>query len=117
MALRRTLSSRIDLISLSRLLDEAELDARELFITRRITIVGCGSAYIAGCLGAHLIEQLARIPVHVEPASEFCYRNPLIDEDTLYIAVSQSGEMLKCMSARQNRLVDRVTRRDNRHAP
>jgi glucosamine--fructose-6-phosphate aminotransferase (isomerizing) len=98
-ALRRTLSSRIDSISHSSLLDEAELDARELLITRRITIVGCGSAYISGCLGAHLIEQLARIPVHVEPASEFCYRNPVIDEDTLYIAVSQSGETFDTIQA------------------
>jgi glutamine---fructose-6-phosphate transaminase (isomerizing) len=98
-ALGRTLSGRIDSISHSSLLDEAELDARELFITRRITIVGCGSAYISGCLGAHLIEQLARIPVHVEPASEFCYRNPVIDEDTLYIAVSQSGETFDTIQA------------------
>jgi glutamine---fructose-6-phosphate transaminase (isomerizing) len=98
-ALLRTLGGRIDSISHSRLLDEAELGARELFTTRRITIVGCGSAYISGCLGAHLIEQLARIPVHVEPASEFSYRNPVIDEDTLYIAVSQSGETFDTIQA------------------
>jgi glucosamine--fructose-6-phosphate aminotransferase (isomerizing) len=98
-ALRRTLGSRIDSISRNGLLDEAELDARELFVTRRITIVGCGSAYISGCLGAHLIEQLARIPVHVEPASEFCYRDPVIDEETLYIAVSQSGETFDTIQA------------------
>jgi glutamine---fructose-6-phosphate transaminase (isomerizing) len=98
-ALRRTLGSRIDSMPHISLLDEAGLDARELFITCRITIVGCGSAYISACLGAHLIEQLARIPVHVEPASEFCYRNPIIDDDTLYIAVSQSGETFDTIQA------------------
>jgi glutamine---fructose-6-phosphate transaminase (isomerizing) len=98
-AVRRTLGGRIDSISQRSLLDEAELATRELFITRRITIVGCGSAYISGRLGAHLIEQLAHIPVHVEPASEFCYRNPVIDEDTLYIAVSQSGETFDTIQA------------------
>ena len=51
--------------------------ARELLEIRRVKILGCGSAYIAGCAGAHLIEQLARIPAHAEPASEFRYRNPV----------------------------------------
>jgi glucosamine--fructose-6-phosphate aminotransferase (isomerizing) len=98
-AVRRTLSGRIDSISHGGVLDEAELPARELFITRRITIVGCGSAYISGRLVAHLIEQLTRIPVHVETASEFCYRRPAIDEDTLYIALSQSGETFDTIQA------------------
>jgi glucosamine--fructose-6-phosphate aminotransferase (isomerizing) len=97
-AVRRTLSGRVD-SSHSSVLDEAELLARELFITRRITIVGCGSAYISGRLVAHLIEQLTRIPVHVETASEFCYRKPAIDEDTLYIALSQSGETFDTIQA------------------
>ena len=64
-------------------------------------ILGCGSAYIAGCVGAHLIEQLARIPAHAEPASEFRYRNPVIEPDTLYIAVSQSGETFDTLAAVQ----------------
>jgi glucosamine--fructose-6-phosphate aminotransferase (isomerizing) len=75
--------------------------ARELLEIRRVKILGCGSAYIAGCAGAHLIEQLARIPAHAEPASEFRYRNPVVEQDTLYIAVSQSGETFDTLAAVQ----------------
>jgi glucosamine--fructose-6-phosphate aminotransferase (isomerizing) len=77
------------------------MDARELLEIRRVKILGCGSAYIAGCAGAHLIEQLARIPAHAEAASEFRYRNPVIEQDTLYIAVSQSGETFDTLAAVQ----------------
>ena len=59
------------------------------------------AAYIAGVMGAHLIEQLARIPCQAEPASEFRYRNPVIEMDTLYIAVSQSGETFDTLAAVQ----------------
>ena len=59
---------------------------------RRVKILGCGSAYYVGQIGAQLIEELARIPADAEPASEFRYRNPVIEPDTLYVAVSQSGE-------------------------
>ena len=75
--------------------------ARELLEIRRVKILGCGSAYISGCIGAHLIEQLARIPAHAEAASEFRYRNPVIEQDTLYIAVSQSGETFDTLAAVQ----------------
>src|SRR5262249_39285951 len=78
-----------------------ELAARELLEVRRIKILGCGSAYIAGALGAQLIEGLARLPAHAEPASEFRYRNPVIEPDTLYIAVSQSGETFDTLAAVQ----------------
>ena len=64
-------------------------------------ILGCGAAYIAGVMGAHLIEQLARLPCQAEPASEFRYRNPVIEMDTLYIAVSQSGETFDTLAAVQ----------------
>jgi glucosamine--fructose-6-phosphate aminotransferase (isomerizing) len=67
-------------------------DAREARAIRRVKILGCGSAYYAGQVGAQLIEELARIPADAEPASEFRYRNPVVEADTLYIAVSQSGE-------------------------
>ena len=75
--------------------------ARELLEVKRVKILGCGSAFIAGAIGAHLIEQLARIPAHAEPASEFRYRNPVIEQDTLYIAVSQSGETFDTLAAVQ----------------
>src|SRR6266851_2739946 len=54
-----------------------------------------------GGIGAHLIEQLARLPAHAEPASEFRYRNPVIERDTLYLAVSQSGETFDTLAAIQ----------------
>ena len=63
--------------------------------------LGCGSAYYAGQMGAVLTEELARIPSDAEPASEFRYRNPVVDPDTLYVAVSQSGETLDTLMAVQ----------------
>ena len=68
---------------------------------RRIKILGCGTSYHAGLIGAGLIEELARIPADAEPASEFRYRNPVVDPDTLYIAVSQSGETYDVLAAVQ----------------
>jgi glutamine---fructose-6-phosphate transaminase (isomerizing) len=100
-AVRRTLSGRLEPRFSTAHLGGIELAARELLDVRRIKILGCGSAYIAGCMGAQLIEQLARIPAHAEPASEFRYRNPVIERDTLYIAVSQSGETFDTLAAVQ----------------
>src|SRR5262249_33410851 len=68
------------------------LGPRDLRTFRRVKILGCGSAYYVGQIGAQLIEELARIPADAEAASEFRYRNPVIEPDTLYVAVSQSGE-------------------------
>jgi glucosamine--fructose-6-phosphate aminotransferase (isomerizing) len=75
------------------------IDAREARAIRRVKILGCGSAYYAGQVGAQLIEELARIPADAEPASEFRYRNPVVEPDTLYIAVSQSGETHDTLAA------------------
>jgi len=77
------------------------LDARELRAFRRVKILGCGSAYYAGQLGAIAIEELARIPADAEPAAEFRYRNPIVEPDTLYVAVSQSGETVDTLMAVQ----------------
>ncbi len=73
-------------------LDGLNLSPRELRAFRRVKILGCGSAYYVGELGALMVEELARVPAHAEAASEFRYRNPIIEPDTLYVAVSQSGE-------------------------
>jgi glutamine---fructose-6-phosphate transaminase (isomerizing) len=100
-AVRRTLSGRLEPRFQTTHLGGIELAAHELLDIRRIKILGCGSAYISGCVGAHLIEQLARLPAHAEPASEFRYRNPVIERDTLYIAVSQSGETFDTLAAVQ----------------
>ncbi|MBN3930365.1 glutamine--fructose-6-phosphate transaminase (isomerizing) [Streptomyces verrucosisporus] len=91
-AVDRVLRGRIDDRFATVRLDGLNLDAREARGVRRVKILGCGSAYHAGLIGAQLIEELARVPADAEPASEFRYRNPVVDPDTLYIAVSQSGE-------------------------
>ena len=66
---------------------------------RRIVIVGCGTSWHAGLVGEYLFESLARIPVEVEYASEFRYRNPIIHEDDIVIAISQSGETADTLAA------------------
>lgn len=66
---------------------------------KRIIIVACGTSWHAGLVAEYLIEDLARIPVEVEYASEFRYRNPIIDEDDIVIAISQSGETADTLSA------------------
>jgi glucosamine--fructose-6-phosphate aminotransferase (isomerizing) len=66
---------------------------------KRIIIVGCGTSWHAGLVGEYLFEDIARIPVEVEYASEFRYRNPVINEDDLVIAISQSGETADTLAA------------------
>ena len=66
---------------------------------KRIIIVGCGTSWHAGLVGEYLIEEFARLPVEVEYASEFRYRNPIITEDDLVIAISQSGETADTLAA------------------
>ncbi|MEV4560210.1 glutamine--fructose-6-phosphate transaminase (isomerizing) [Kitasatospora sp. NPDC049285] len=100
-AVERTLSGRLDERFATAHLGGLNLDARELREIRRVKILGCGSAYYAGEMGAQLIEELSRIPAHSEPASEFRYRNPVIEADTLYVAVSQSGETYDTLAAVQ----------------
>lgn len=66
---------------------------------KRVIIVGCGTSWHAGLVGEYLIEDLARIPVEVEYASEFRYRNPIISEEDVVIAISQSGETADTLAA------------------
>lgn len=66
---------------------------------KRIIIVACGTSWHAGIVGEYLIEELARIPVEIEYASEFRYRNPIIYEDDIVIAISQSGETADTLAA------------------
>jgi glutamine---fructose-6-phosphate transaminase (isomerizing) len=100
-AVRRALSGRLDARFHTAHLGGLNLDAREAREFRRVKIIGCGSAYYAGLMGAQLIEELARLPADAEPASEFRYRNPVVEHDTLYIAVSQSGETYDTLAAVQ----------------
>lgn len=96
---RQTLSGRLDERFSTARLGGLNLEARDLIGIKRITILGCGSALYAGMAGASMIESLARIPVVAEPAAEFRYRNPVIEQDTIYIVVSQSGETFDTLAA------------------
>ncbi|WP_069811240.1 glutamine--fructose-6-phosphate transaminase (isomerizing) [Streptomyces sp. TP-A0874] len=100
-AVDRVLRGRIDDRFATVRLGGLSLDAREARGVRRVKILGCGSAYYSGQIGAQLIEELARVPADAEPASEFRYRNAVVDPDTLYIAVSQSGETYDTLAAVQ----------------
>jgi glucosamine--fructose-6-phosphate aminotransferase (isomerizing) len=100
-ALRRALRGRLEDRFATARLGGINLDARELRAIRQVKFLGCGSAYYAGQMGAMVIEALARIPADAEPASEFRYRSPVVDPDTLYVAVSQSGETIDTLMAVQ----------------
>jgi glucosamine--fructose-6-phosphate aminotransferase (isomerizing) len=98
-AVARALLGRLDDQFATARLGGIEVTARDVHAIRRVKFLGCGSAYYAAQLGAGLMEELARLPADAEPASEFRYRNPVIDPDTLFIAVSQSGETLDTLGA------------------
>ena len=91
-SVERMIRGRLDERFSTARLDGLRLDPRELRGFKRVKILGCGSAYYVGQMGACMIEDLARVPADAEAASEFRYRNPIIEPDTLYVAVSQSGE-------------------------
>lgn len=76
------------------------IDHRDRFVNaRRIIFVACGTSWHASLIGEHLVESICRIPVEVEYASEFRYRNPIIREDDIVVAVSQSGETADTLAA------------------
>ncbi len=74
---------------------------RKIMNARRIIIIGCGTSWHAGLVGEYLFEELARIPVEVEYASEFRYRDPILNEEDIVLAVSQSGETADTLAAIQ----------------
>jgi glucosamine--fructose-6-phosphate aminotransferase (isomerizing) len=71
----------------------------EIRAVKRIIIIGCGTSWHAGLLGEYMIEEKARIPVEVEYASEFRYRNPILEDNTIVFAISQSGETVDTLAA------------------
>ncbi len=75
------------------------LEEDELRDIKRIVITACGTSYYAGLIGEYLLEEHARIPVEVEYASEFRYRNPIVEDGTMVIAISQSGETADTLAA------------------
>ena len=80
-------------------LDELRMSADEIRALKKITVIACGTAYHAGLVAKYAIEKWAKIPVDVEIASEFRYRDPIIDAGTLVIAISQSGETMDTLMA------------------
>lgn len=96
-AVKATLAPRIKNGTI--VLDETELTAAYLKSVNKIVITACGSAYYAGCAGKYAMEKLCRVPVQVELASELRYSDPLIDEHTLLIVLSQSGETADTIAA------------------
>lgn len=80
-------------------LEGLNFDVNDLISIRRILILACGTSLHAGHIAAYMIEDKARIPVQVEISSEFRYKNPIVEEDTLVIAISQSGETADTLAA------------------
>jgi len=92
-AIRNTLRGRIhdDKIKLT-----VDVDFKKI---EKITIIACGTSWHAGLIGKYIIEELTRIPVEVDYASEFRYRKPILSDSSLVIAISQSGETIDTLSA------------------
>jgi len=98
-AVKETMRQRINTASGKVDLSELGLNGEELTRLEKIHIVACGTAYHAGLLGKAVIEELAGIPVEVDVASEFRYRNPLLKENQLVVVISQSGETADTLAA------------------
>ena len=98
-SLRNTMRGRIQLAQGNAKLAGLDACIKELRDINRIIITACGTSYYAGMVGEYLIEDLAGVPVEVEYASEFRYRNPIIKPDTLVLAISQSGETADTLAA------------------
>ncbi|MBZ9689393.1 glutamine--fructose-6-phosphate transaminase (isomerizing) [Clostridium estertheticum] len=97
-AIRDTMTSRI-VLGQPITLDDINITKEQIKNLNKIYIVACGTAYHAGVVGKYVIEKLARIPVELDIASEFKYRDPIMDKNTLMIVISQSGETADTMSA------------------
>jgi glucosamine--fructose-6-phosphate aminotransferase (isomerizing) len=100
-AVRETLLGRMSLESGRVFLDEMDITEKEFQDFRNIKIIACGTSWHAALAGKFMIERLARIPVEVDYGSEFRYRDPLIDPNTLAICISQSGETADTLAAQR----------------
>lgn len=98
-AVRDTTSGRLAKDDGSIIFDELKWTAEDVSSFKKIVITACGTAYHAGMVAKYYFEQLARIPVEVDIASEYRYRQPLTDSDTLCITISQSGETIDTLAA------------------
>jgi glucosamine--fructose-6-phosphate aminotransferase (isomerizing) len=98
-AIRKTIEGRIEAESHKIHFDELNLTDEEIRKVNRIVFTACGTSWHAGLIGEYLFEQYAKIPAEVEYAAEFRYRHPIIDENTLVIAITQSGETADTLGA------------------
>jgi len=98
-AVRNGIRGRLQMAEGTARLSGLRLATEEMREIRRIIILGCGTSWHAGLIGEYMIEEHARIPVEVEYASEFRYRNPVVDQGTVVIVISQSGETIDTLSA------------------
>ena len=100
-AIRDTLLGRVSQESGRIFLDEMEITEEEFRRCRKLHIVACGTSWHAALVGKFLIERVARLPVEVDIASEFRYRNPILDPDHLVMVISQSGETADTIAAQR----------------
>ncbi|MGE5835897.1 MAG: glutamine--fructose-6-phosphate transaminase (isomerizing) [Acidobacteriota bacterium] len=98
-AVRETVLGRTSVESGRVYLEELQIDAATFAAVERIVILACGTSWHAGLVGKFLIEELARVPVEVDYSSEFRYREPIVNDRTLAIAITQSGETADTLGA------------------
>jgi glucosamine--fructose-6-phosphate aminotransferase (isomerizing) len=98
-AIAHSIGGRVEMAQDNVVLDELNLTAEQAAAIDKVVIVACGTSAYAGLVGKFLIEALARIPVEVDYGSEFRYRDPLIDERTAVLAITQSGETVDTLAA------------------
>jgi glucosamine--fructose-6-phosphate aminotransferase (isomerizing) len=98
-ALIDTIRGRVDFKTGQITLDELNLDLDLVRRIQKIFIIACGTSYYAGLVGKYLFESIAQIPVEVDYGSEFRYRNPIIDKQSVVVAITQSGETADTLAA------------------
>ena len=98
-AIRKTIEGRVEAESHKIHFDELNLTDEEIKRINRVVFTACGTSWHAGLVGEYLFEQFAKIPAEVEYAAEFRYRHPIIDENTLVVAITQSGETADTLGA------------------
>ncbi len=108
-ALTDTLRGRVDFTTGRVSLPKAHLGPDRVRGIKKVTIVACGTSYYSGLVGKFYIERLARLPVEVDYGSEYRYRQPIVDAETLFVAITQSGETVDTLAA-----MDEARRHDAR---
>jgi glucosamine--fructose-6-phosphate aminotransferase (isomerizing) len=99
LTIRQTLENRFSEDFGTAFFNDVEITSQEFQSAHHILILGCGTSWHAGCIAASMLENIARIPTQAEIASEFRYTNPIVSENTLVIAISQSGETADTLAA------------------